>query len=188
MSAALETDSFGRSTLPGMSFFFRDRERLYRWAGLVGSAVAVIGIAFSPPVLFSPWDTLVMRAFAPVCHQISVRSPHIGEIQIALCDRCTGIYLGFLVGVLSMPLVWWGRRGLSRRAPSILLGATMITGIDWIGPVVGLWSNVPISRVLTGGVLGVAAGVLVGVGLLRSHTSLDGRSPNEASPQSAASA
>jgi len=154
----------------------------------VGGAAAVIGLALLPPLLSSPWDTVVMRAFAPVCHQISVRSPHIGEIQIALCDRCTGIYLGLLVGVLSTPLAWGGRTGLLHWAGSILLGATAITGIDWIGPVVGLWPNVPISRFLTGGLLGMTAGLLVGVGLLRSPASPAGTDPEPSSPRSAASA
>ncbi len=43
-----------------------------------------------------------------VCHQITVRSYVFGDLQLPLCARCTGQYLGALAGLL---LVWaWGRR------------------------------------------------------------------------------
>lgn len=165
-----------------MISFVQDRRRLYIWSGLVAVAGAVFGIALSPPFLSPPWDTVVMHAFAPVCHQIPVRSPHIGEIQIALCDRCTGIYLGFAIGGLGLPLSWPLRRRLLQQALPILLGAITITGLDWVGPILGLWPNVPISRFLTGGLLGLVAGLLVGVGLLRSHAPPE-RTGAESSPQ-----
>jgi uncharacterized membrane protein len=149
----------------------RVHKRLRVWGVLAGSAAAIIALAFLPPLLPPKGSAFVMHVFAPVCHQISVRSPHIGEIQIALCDRCTGIYLGFLAGVLGVPLLWRWRRGLRRHALPMLIGATVIVGLDWIGPVLGAWPNVPLSRFLTGGLLGVVGGLLAGVGLLRSPSS-----------------
>ena len=111
-----------------------------------------------------------MHLFAPVCHQMAVRSPHIGEIQIAICDRCTGIYLGLAIGVLVVPLFWAWRRLVQRQAVPLLLSSLAVVGIDWVGPILGVWSNVPVSRGLTGALLGLVAGLLAGVGLLRARS------------------
>ena len=35
-----------------------------------------------------------------VCHRINKRSFHIGSIQLPLCARCTGMYLGAMVGLI----------------------------------------------------------------------------------------
>ena len=44
-----------------------------------------------------------------VCHQITVRSYVFGDMQLPLCARCTGQYLGVFSGLL---LAWrWGRLG-----------------------------------------------------------------------------
>jgi uncharacterized membrane protein len=169
---------------PVMSASFWSRGRLPVWGALLGATTVVFAVALSPPFLSSPWDTVVMHAFAPVCHQMAVRSPHIGEIQIALCDRCTGIYLGLALGVLAMPLLWPWRKALRRRALPMLLGATGLLGLDWIGPVLGAWPNVPISRFLTGGLLGIAAGLLVGLGILQSVSSTEGAKREAASAPS----
>ena len=60
---------------------------LYTPAGLLGKADA-IGYA--------------------VCHRIDARSFHLGDRQIPLCARCTGQYLGALLGLIYQPLL--GRR------------------------------------------------------------------------------
>lgn len=41
--------------------------------------------------------------FSPVCHQIPDRSFHIVGHTLAVCSRCTGIYIGFLFGVMLYP-------------------------------------------------------------------------------------
>jgi uncharacterized membrane protein len=41
--------------------------------------------------------------FSPVCHQIPNRSFHLAGHPLAVCSRCTGIYLGFLFGVMLYP-------------------------------------------------------------------------------------
>ena len=35
-----------------------------------------------------------------VCHRIDIRSFHLGIRQLPLCARCTGLYLGAIIGVL----------------------------------------------------------------------------------------
>ncbi len=44
-----------------------------------------------------------MYFFAPVCHQIAERSFRIMNYPLAVCARCSGIYLGFLFGTVLFP-------------------------------------------------------------------------------------
>ena len=40
----------------------------------------------------------------------------------------------------------------------ILLAAALPAGVDWIGDVMGWWTNTPASRMATGGIFGIIAG------------------------------
>jgi uncharacterized membrane protein len=59
----------------------------------------------TPPGLIGKADAI---GYA-VCHRIDERSFHIGDRPISLCARCTGMYLGALVGLLYQ--LRRGRRG-----------------------------------------------------------------------------
>ncbi len=65
---------------------------------------------------------LVQYFFAPVCHQIAERSFHIMNYPLAVCARCSGIYLGFLFGAVSYPFI--------RKLESDLLPPRWILGIS----------------------------------------------------------
>jgi len=99
-----------------------------------------------------------MQAFAGVCHQLPSRSPHIDGVALAVCHRCLGTYLGLPAAVL----IFSSLRGLwpfSRKAaPWVLLGAAIPAIVDWSGDVLGIWTNTPVSRMITGGILGLFAG------------------------------
>lgn len=148
-----------------------DMRRLNRqtwtWIGLLSVTGGVLLLAVSPPLLSAKWQSIVLHVFSPVCHQIPVRSPHIGGVQLAICDRCTGIYLGLVLGVAT---VGWGR-GLWRAAGQysrfVLLGSLLLMGIDWLGPLLGLWANGPVSRASTGLLFGVVAASFVTDRLLK---------------------
>lgn len=58
----------------------------------------------TPPGLLGKADAV---GYA-VCHRIDARSFHLGDRQLPLCARCSGMYLGAVVG-----LVYWAR--VSRR-------------------------------------------------------------------------
>lgn len=137
--------------MPGMS-----RPRLV-WYGLLLATSGLLVLALSPPFLPPEVGGVLYRAFAPACHQMPSRSPHIGGLPIAICDRCTGIYAGLVLGVLG---TGWGR-GLWRRfGPQgryVLLGALVPLGMDWAAPLMGLWPSVPLSRALTGLLFGGVA-------------------------------
>lgn len=63
------------------------------------SLLVIVGFALSPPVtIFSKTHAI---GYA-ICHQIPGRTFHIDGVPLPLCARCTGIYLGFLAGLLGM--------------------------------------------------------------------------------------
>jgi uncharacterized membrane protein len=107
---------------------------------------------------------------AGVCHRITERSFVIAGVQLPLCARCTGIYLGFLATVA----VCWlrGRRRPANLPPRgitlLLLLFLVIVGVDGLNSYVSLFPGLPhlyepsdILRVLTGSLEGVAlAGLL----------------------------
>ena len=141
--------------------------RQWAWLGLIGVGVLLLGGALSPPVLGTEVRAVVMHGFAPVCHQMPGRSPHLGGVVLAVCDRCLGIYTGLLAGVLLAPwgAVLWQRRRWTRR---LLLGGGAVLVIDWAGPVLGLWMSTPLSRGLSGAVFGVVAAHLTATQILRA--------------------
>ncbi len=145
------------------------------WYSLLAVASGLLGLALLPPILPAEMGSLLYRAFAPACHQLPGRSPHIGGVPIAICDRCTGIYAGLVVGVA---VTGWGRglwRELGRRGRYLLLGSLVPLGADWVGPVLGVWANGPLSRALTGLLFGVVAASYVTHRLLRRAAAQPGR-------------
>jgi uncharacterized membrane protein len=142
------------------------RPRRWAWLGMLAAVMTVLAGALSPPLLSPAWRAAVMHVFSPVCHQIPVRSPVLGGVQVAICDRCTGIYLGLVLGVAT---VGWAHRfwqTSGRYDRYALLGSLVPAGIDWIGPILGLWGNGPVSRALTGMLFGVVAASFVADRLL----------------------
>lgn len=140
-----------------MAFRSLDRSHLAAWGVMLGMTGVVLVIALSTPLLAPEWRALVMHVFAPVCHQIPERSPHLSGVQLAICDRCTGVYVGCVLGVAT---VGWGRLLWARIREMdqyVLLGSLVPLGIDWIGPLLGLWTNVPFSRAATGLLFGGVA-------------------------------
>jgi len=138
----------------------RPRTQRRLWWGLLLALGGVTAVAVVPPLLAPEWRAVVMHVFAPACHQLPGRSPTVGGVPIALCDRCAGIYLGGVLGILASG---WGGvlRGHLPVAPRhILLASLVPLGLDWMGPILGLWPNGPWSRAATGLLFGgVAAGV-----------------------------
>lgn len=60
---------------------------------------------FAPDGLLGKMDAV---GYA-VCHRIDERSFHLGERQLPLCARCSGMQLGALLGLAFQSV--WGRRG-----------------------------------------------------------------------------
>ena len=127
-------------------------------AGVTGLLLLLVSL---PPFVPPSVRTLLMAAFAPVCHQLPDRSFWIDGVQLAVCQRCYGIYTGLFLGSLLLPLLGARARWIYRRAPLVLSGALLPPALDWSLQLVHLWHNTPLSRTLTGLWFGLGAGLLL---------------------------
>lgn len=134
-------------------------------AALLATA-AVLLLALAPPWLPSGAAGTVEAVFSWVCHQMPERTLHLHGGPVALCHRCLGILVGLVGGLAVAPLV--PRLPLATREQARwLLAAGLPTAVDWTLTALGIWTNTPLSRSLTGALFGVAAGLLAGASLSR---------------------
>lgn len=137
------------------------------WYTMLAGTGSLLVLALLPPFLPVEWQSAARRCFGPVCHQWPGRSPQIAGVPIAVCDRCIGIYLGLVAGVAA---TGWGRYPwgvLGTYGRYLLLGSLVPLGLNWIGPVLGLWGSGPVGRALTGLIFGGVAASYVMNQLLR---------------------
>lgn len=120
------------------------------WCGAIvlAPALAAWGAA---PAWISP---VLYRFFDPVCHQIGARSFHVFGFPLAVCSRCSSIYLAFLAGTLLYPLLYDLRRpDMPSRA--LLLVALLPMVFDAGMSFLGLYEASFLTRTLTGALFGV---------------------------------
>ncbi len=127
----------------------------------IPATIISLFIAATPPGL---WDKARLIGYA-LCHQLPDRSFFIHEHQTPLCARCTGMYLGFLTGLIFLII---RRRTHAARMPSTsiisaLIGFITIMGIDGINSTISIIPGAPqlyhttnIHRIVTGSLFGIA--------------------------------
>ena len=89
-----------------------------RWPRLT---IALLGVAVSIIIIaiILPPPTLLGKAHVVgygICHQLPERSFFLNGHQLPLCARCTGTFLGAIVGLVTMLLL---RRSRASRLPSV---------------------------------------------------------------------
>lgn len=99
-----------------------------------------------------------------VCHRISSRSFHLGDRQLPLCARCSGMYTGAFVGFLFQVLK--GRRGgFPKKRFLVVLGVLLVLfGIDGVNSYLHFFPNFP-SLYEPNNILRLLTGTGVGVGM-----------------------
>lgn len=79
-----------------------------------------------------------------VCHRIDVRSFHLGERPVSLCARCTGMYLGALVGLAFLGVAAPRRGGRPPwRVLAILGGLAAAFALDGLNSFAHLLPGLP---------------------------------------------
>ena len=142
----------------------------FPWRQLL--VVAVIGLLiiwwmYTPEGLLGKADAV---GFA-VCHRIDTRSFHLGDRQIPVCARCTGQYLGAMLGLIYFSILRPRRSG---RPPwaiiGILVGFAIVYGIDGVNSYIHLlpgfsrfyiYEPTNIYRLITGTGLGLGLSVIL---------------------------
>jgi len=86
---------------------------------LIGGFIFISWLLFTPPGVLGKADAV---GYA-VCHRIDSRSFHIGAMQLPLCVRCTGQYIGAVIGLIF--LVYFGKLR-SGMPPKCVIGVMII--------------------------------------------------------------
>jgi uncharacterized membrane protein len=132
------------------------------YAAALAAAVLFVGAIIAAPLLEATRDSgdrdlgsLIHLAYSRICHQLPNRSFQIEGHPFAVCSRCTGIYAGYVLGLVAYPFV---RSIVRTETPARiwLLVAIAPAAIDFAGGFAGLFDNTLLSRALTGGVAGAA--------------------------------
>ncbi|MBO3800383.1 MAG: DUF2085 domain-containing protein [Candidatus Brockarchaeota archaeon] len=95
-----------------------------------------------------------------VCHQRPDRTLWIGGNYLPVCARCTGAYLGLLLGYVLIPFL---SNKEARGPPNLYLSLVLILPlwIDSIGQMLGFWSSTNDARLITGILFGVSLSPLL---------------------------
>jgi len=96
--------------------------------------------------------------FSTVCHQYDSRSLHIFGYKLAVCARCSGIYMGFLAGVLSLPIT--SRKKIENSAPLLLVAALPML-LDVLLSTLGCYESNQLLRVFSGLFFGVLSAIVL---------------------------
>jgi len=95
--------------------------------------------------------------FSPLCHQMPERSFEFFGYKLAVCQRCSGIYLGLFIG--SLLLINVDRNEKSRR--NYALVACIPLCVDFLLARLNIWSGVAMIRFATGLLFGIISSSLL---------------------------
>ena len=100
-------------------------------AALAGVALA----AAAAPLAAAGWPAagVLKWLFHDVCHQLPERSFHWQGWPLAVCHRCMGLYLGFVLGIALWPALPRALRRLAAR-PLCLASCAALLAVDWALP------------------------------------------------------
>ncbi|HZS04091.1 MAG TPA: DUF2085 domain-containing protein [Blastocatellia bacterium] len=138
------------------------------YAAAVAGVLVWLALIIAAPLLIRRHPVpalLIYQSFSAVCHQLPERSFHLLGCPFAVCSRCTGIYSGFLLGLIAYP---FARRLDDETMPERrwLLVAVAPMLIDFAGNAIGIFTNTFSSRTITGLVGGVASAFYIFPGLV----------------------
>lgn len=155
-------------------------------------AVALIAVmallftvgSFLPPLLIDAGRSAgrwLHLAYAPLCHQMPERSLAVADGVQAVCARCSGLYLGGMIGL------WVGLFALStlrgRLRPALLGWVSLPTLVDALLPWVGLPGLPNLPRLLLALPVGLVLGLYLALGVadlaVRSHAT---KPPGDTAP------
>ena len=121
------------------------------WPVALGISMAMLALLGLASVAGSDGGSWARAVFAPLCHQNPDRCLEVLGRPMALCARCTTLYLGLALGVL-IAARWPVRESVGRRALAI---AVALLAADVVTEGLGLRESWLWLRMLTGLGLGV---------------------------------
>ena len=116
----------------------------------------------------------IYKPFSYLCHQIPERSFHIGQNKFAVCSRCTGLYAGFALATLALPLVRPVKKTHTPRIIWLLLSVVPLV-IDFALTYFGVWENNHFTRVVTAVLFGAVSAAFIVPGLIELSSNVANR-------------
>lgn len=120
------------------------------------AAIVIAPVLVTHAGLSATLGAMIFEFFRPVCHQIGARSLHLYGEPLAVCARCSAIYIAFLAGTITYPFI----HPLDRPAyppRSVLLAALVPMLFDVACGIIGLYDNNNLTRVVSGAIFGFVA-------------------------------
>ena len=152
------------------------------WSLLASVALLIVIATVAAPVALAfghaGFSEVIYQAFSYLCHQIPERSFHLAGHQFAVCSRCTGLYAGFAVATLALPLVRPLKRTDTPHVIWLLLSAVPLA-IDFGVTYFEIWENNHFTRVTTGALFGAVAALYVVPGLIELSANVRRRFQSE---------
>ncbi|RNC79321.1 MAG: DUF2085 domain-containing protein [Balneola sp.] len=127
-------------------------------------SIGLFTIALGPGLFHQPdmfgysWQH---RFFDIVCHQMHDRSYSLHGASLAVCSRCTGIYGGFALAVLLLPVVSRHFTVINSFFLKLIVASIVVNLLDVLGNHIGIWTNTLHSRFLLGAWFGVATALFL---------------------------
>ena len=79
-----------------------------------------------------------------VCHRIDLRSFHLGERQLPLCARCSGMYLGAMLGLAYQAVISRRKAGMPSMKMWVILGILVAAfAVDGINSYLHFFPGLP---------------------------------------------
>lgn len=140
------------------------RAAMIVYVALLLVSIGWLAVIFAAPIMMANGHQMISlviyQSLSAVCHQIPERSFHLEGLPLGVCSRCTGIYAGFIFGLMIYPLA---RKLTDDRMPPRLwmMLAALPSLVDFGGGYIGLLNNTFISRAATGALLGAVAAFFI---------------------------
>lgn len=127
---------------------------------IAATAFWILGFLSAPLLAGTGVSDFLYRFYSVVCHQFDSRSLTIHDHSLAVCARCTGIYGGFMTGMIAVRCF---RRLRNRRcAPLVLLAVSSIPmAADVAGELTGIVHASAALRIMTGAWFGAGLSLLL---------------------------
>ncbi len=140
------------------------------WSLVVVGALFFVGLLVAAPLAQAnglQWFSFaIYEAFSHVCHQTPERSFYIAAYPLAVCARCTGLYVGFAVAVAFCPVMTSVKRTHTPERKWLFIAAAPLA-IDFALGFLGIWENNHVSRFVTGALLGAVSVFFILPGLVQ---------------------
>ncbi len=135
------------------------------WYAAAAAVLVLFGVV-APPLVES-WTgvrpSVLRLVYAPLCHQMGERSLVLFGGPLAVCARCTGLYLGAVLGLAAGAWLFVGR---PRTIPRPWLAALVLpTAVDGVLAALGVSPLGDVPRFALAIPAGCAAGVLLAIGI-----------------------